>query len=166
MIIKEHTRKQLSDPEAVAEIFREILAAEDEIDRDKEHFWVVGLDVKNGVRYIDLVSLGVLGHTVVHARETFSQAIRMGGVSHLRQSRRLDSLGAPQGGRKSKPASSASYVANNGTSNFHELHQRPRVENTDARIGSSDSFQSCTWRKLQRKKGIFPEPSNSGSPPA
>lgn len=77
MIIKEHARKRLSDPKAVADIFREILAAEDEIDRDKEHFWVVGLDVKNGVKYIELVSLGVLAHTVVGCRETYRRAIVM-----------------------------------------------------------------------------------------
>ncbi len=78
MIIKENVRKRLSDPKAVADIFREILASEDELDQDKEHFWVVGLDKKNGIKYIDLVSLGVLGHTVVHARETFRLAIMKG----------------------------------------------------------------------------------------
>ncbi len=83
MIARENVRRRLSDPKAVAEVFREILAAEDELDRDKEHFWGVGLDRKNGIKYIDLVSLGTLGHTVVHPRETFRPAIRMGGINAI-----------------------------------------------------------------------------------
>lgn len=75
MLITDHPIKKLSDPRAVADIFREILASEHEVDRDKEHFWVVGLDRKNSIKYIDLVSLGALGHAIVHPRETFRLAI-------------------------------------------------------------------------------------------
>ena len=59
----------------VAKIFRAILAAESEVDRDKEHFWSVGLTTINNIKYIELVSLGVLNMNFVHPREVFRLAI-------------------------------------------------------------------------------------------
>lgn len=63
---------------AVAEIFRSILALEDEFDRDKEHFWVLGCNTKLRVKYIDLVSLGTVDASLVHPREVFRMAIHKG----------------------------------------------------------------------------------------
>ena len=59
----------------VAKIFRAILAAENEVDQDKEHFWSVGLNSINNIKYIELVSLGVLNMNFVHPREVFRLAI-------------------------------------------------------------------------------------------
>ncbi len=59
----------------VAEIFDTILKSEDEIDREKEHFWVIGLDAQNIIKYIELVSLGTLNSCLVHPREVFRLAI-------------------------------------------------------------------------------------------
>jgi DNA repair protein RadC len=75
MIIAEHTRQKVNSAEAVERILRPILQAEHEIDREKEHFWVIGLDVKNQVKYIDLVSLGILTATLTAPREVFRLAI-------------------------------------------------------------------------------------------
>ena len=62
-------------PQDVAEIFRAILKAESEIDQDKEHFWTVGLNPINTIKYIELVSLGILNMNFVHPREVFRLAI-------------------------------------------------------------------------------------------
>ena len=75
MIIAEHTRQKVNSAEAVERILRPILQAEHEIDQDKEHFWVIGLDVKNQVKYIDLVSLGILTATLIAPREVFRLAV-------------------------------------------------------------------------------------------
>lgn len=45
-------------------------------DHYKEHFLVVSLDTRNNVLAIDVVSIGTLTASLVHPRETFSQAIK------------------------------------------------------------------------------------------
>jgi DNA repair protein RadC len=47
----------------------------DAIDKDKEHFFVLGLKRNKILKYLDLVSVGTLSGTVVHAREVFRRAI-------------------------------------------------------------------------------------------
>jgi DNA repair protein RadC len=81
MLIKQKL-KIANTPERVSNIMTAILNNEDEIDRKKEHFWVIGTNVRLRIEYIDLVSLGTLSETVVHPREVFRYAI-MKGVSSL-----------------------------------------------------------------------------------
>jgi len=64
--------------ETVANVFRDILKNECEIDQQKEHFWVMGLNVKNRIQYIELVSLGILNQSLIHPREVFKSAIIKG----------------------------------------------------------------------------------------
>ena len=61
-----------------SKVLRAILEAEDKTDRDKEHFWVIGLTTKNAIRFIELVSLGTLTSSLIHPRETFRCAISQG----------------------------------------------------------------------------------------
>ena len=75
MKIKGYSKKQISAPEDTAKIFQAILKAENEIDQDKEHFWTIGLNMRNGIKYIELVSLGTLNAALVHPREVFRMAI-------------------------------------------------------------------------------------------
>lgn len=74
MIISEK-QKSINRAEDVAEIIREILSSESEIDRDKEHVWVLGLSTNNCIKYIELVSLGSLNFTIAQPREVFRLAI-------------------------------------------------------------------------------------------
>jgi len=67
--------KIIFSPKSVWEITRDLLAHEDEIDRDKEHFWVLHLDVRNRIKLIELVSLGTLNSSIVHPREVFTSAV-------------------------------------------------------------------------------------------
>ena len=54
---------------------------EDKIDQEKEHFYVMHLDVKNRVKLVELVSLGTLTASLVHPRETFRRAVMQGSAS-------------------------------------------------------------------------------------
>lgn len=64
--------------EEVAKIFRAILEAESFIDRDKEHFWVMGVNGHLRIKYIEIVTLGLLENTIFHPREVFRFAIIKG----------------------------------------------------------------------------------------
>jgi len=81
MIISAKKKKITSSIE-IASALKAILMAENEVDRDKEHFWVVGLNTKNVIQYVDLCSLGILNRSLVHPREVFRLAI-MKGVSSI-----------------------------------------------------------------------------------
>ena len=63
-------------PEDIAKIFQDILKTEEENDQEKEHFWAIGLTSRKQIKYIELVSLGILNQAIVHARETFRLAIQ------------------------------------------------------------------------------------------
>ncbi len=76
-----HKGEKVSDPTVLAEVMSSILRGEDEIDRDKEHFWVIGLSVKLSILYIDLVSVGTITSALIHPRETYRRAINRGVVS-------------------------------------------------------------------------------------
>ena len=67
--------KIVFSPKSVWDITKELMLAEDAIDRDKEHFWVFHLDVRNRIKLIELVSLGTLNSSLVHPREVFTRAV-------------------------------------------------------------------------------------------
>lgn len=78
MYIKCDINIKMQDAEVVGNVFRSVLKNECEIDQQKEHFWVMGLTVKNKIIYIELVSLGSLTEGIVHPREVFRSAIFKG----------------------------------------------------------------------------------------
>jgi DNA repair protein RadC len=55
--------------------------AEDRIDRDKEHFYVMHVTARQQVHLVELVAIGTLNHAEVHPRETFRRAIVEGSYS-------------------------------------------------------------------------------------
>ena len=74
MLVK--ARKQtVSNPQTVQGVLAKVLNSENEVDRMKEHFWVIGLSTRNAIQYIDLVSLGTLNASLVHPREVFRFSI-------------------------------------------------------------------------------------------
>jgi DNA repair protein RadC len=77
MLIKQKL-KIANTPERVSNIMTAILNNEDEVDRKKEHFWVIGTNIKLRIEYIDLVSLGSLNQSIVHPREVFRYAVMKG----------------------------------------------------------------------------------------
>ena len=52
------------------------MASTEENDQLKEHFWAVGVNARNTIQYIELVSLGTLNASLVHPRESFRLAIQ------------------------------------------------------------------------------------------
>lgn len=72
-IAKEFER--ISSPAAYAEALQQILGSEHPIDQTKEHFFTIGLNTKNRICFIDLISLGTLDASLVHPRETFRRAV-------------------------------------------------------------------------------------------
>jgi len=77
MIISEKKRT-VRGPESLAGVLQAVLACEHETDQSKEHFFAVGMNTKNVVQYVELVSLGILDQTIVHPREVFRFAIMRG----------------------------------------------------------------------------------------
>lgn len=82
MEIKDHNGKVTATAKDIASVVSSIIGAMAEHDRDKEHFYCIGLDVKNRIKYIDLASMGTLTSSLVHPREAFRLAI-MKGVANL-----------------------------------------------------------------------------------
>lgn len=76
--VKKGWKETITDPEKVADVVQAILAAEDEHDRDKEHFWVFGLTGSNGIKFIDLAHLGTMTTCQVHPREVYRLAVMKG----------------------------------------------------------------------------------------
>ena len=74
MILTEK-KKRITNSQDIADIMQAILKAEHEMDVMKEHFWVIGMNNKNVIQYIELVSLGNLTSSVVSPREVFRFAI-------------------------------------------------------------------------------------------
>ena len=68
-------KKIVQRPEEVVEIFRSIQKAEHEMDKKKEKFWVVGLDVRKRIVYVELVAMGTLTACLVQVREVYRFAI-------------------------------------------------------------------------------------------
>jgi len=82
MIIKECKRGEaLNSSKAVADLLSGILNMESEVDRDREHFWVTGVNVKNRLLFIDLCSLGTLTGSLVSPMNVFRLAISRGCAS-------------------------------------------------------------------------------------
>ena len=75
MIIRQNLKQKLTNSKDVAILLGKILQKEHRIDRDKEHFWVIGRNSNGSTRYIELVSLGGLRVAHVEPRETFRLAI-------------------------------------------------------------------------------------------
>jgi DNA repair protein RadC len=81
MIYLKDSKIQIKSSHQVAKVFHDLLLLEAEIDREKEHFYVMHLNTKSRVKMVELVSLGSLTASVVHPRETFRRAVLAGSAS-------------------------------------------------------------------------------------
>lgn len=57
-------------------IMQKILLRENEIDQNREHFWVIGLENNNRILFIELISLGSVNKTIAEPMEVFSFALQ------------------------------------------------------------------------------------------
>jgi DNA repair protein RadC len=81
MIYLKDSKIQIQSSQQVAKVFQDLLLLEAEIDREKEHFYVMHLNAKSRVKMVELVSLGSLTASVVHPRETYRRAVLAGSAS-------------------------------------------------------------------------------------
>ena len=81
MIFKVSEKEPIKTPSQIAEILNKILSQEERYDQDKEHFYTIGLNARNIICYIELVSLGTLNANLSHPREIFRLAVRKGVAS-------------------------------------------------------------------------------------
>ena|SRR5438105_13708511 len=81
MVYLQHSKIHIEHTPQVAKVFLELLLLEDEIDREKEHYYVMHLDIRSRIKIVELVSMGTLSASLVHPRETFRQAVMQGSAS-------------------------------------------------------------------------------------
>jgi DNA repair protein RadC len=68
----------IKGPEDVGKHLRKLLRKEDALSREREHFWIIILNTRNRIRFVELVSLGTLNASLVHPREVYRRAIKAG----------------------------------------------------------------------------------------
>jgi len=78
MVIKDFSRVKINQSEDVAALITILLKVEDMVDRDKEHLWVIGLNAKGKIKFLDLVHLGSLDGNLASPREVFRRAVMNG----------------------------------------------------------------------------------------
>lgn len=79
--LSEAEKIQVLNGEDVYSIMQRILARANKIDRNKEHFWTVGLNSGNQIIYIELISLGNTRMVPVEPMQVFRVAVLKGAVS-------------------------------------------------------------------------------------
>jgi DNA repair protein RadC len=81
MIYLKDSKIQVHGADEVARVFQDILALEDKIEQEKEHYYVMHLNIRSQVMMVELVTVGTLSSSLVHPRETFRRAVIAGSAS-------------------------------------------------------------------------------------
>lgn len=68
-------KKIISGSDDVYDIMQRILLRENKIDREKEHFWIVGMNMAGCILYIELISLGGVKSTTVEPMNVYRVAV-------------------------------------------------------------------------------------------
>jgi DNA repair protein RadC len=76
VLLRDDEKIQVKCSEDLFGVMRKILDREEEIDKDREHFWVVGLNAGNWILFVELISLGSIKATVVEPMDVFSFALQ------------------------------------------------------------------------------------------
>ncbi len=76
--IPKDQKKILSKPSDIYPIMKEILLRDNTIDRNREHFWAVGLAQNLLLQYVELISLGGTKATTVEPMNVFRLAVMKG----------------------------------------------------------------------------------------
>jgi DNA repair protein RadC len=77
-MIVSRERAVINGPADVGNHLRKLLRKEDSLSREREHFWIIILNTKHRIRFVELVSLGTLNASLVHPREVYRRAIKSG----------------------------------------------------------------------------------------
>jgi len=76
--LSEKEKIKLLNSADVYSVMQKILLREEKIDREKEHFWIIGLAQNNRIQYIELVSLGGIKSTTAEPMNVFRWAVMKG----------------------------------------------------------------------------------------
>ena len=60
----------------IHKVMKKVLRRQKELNLDREHFWVMGLDIHQWILYLELVSLGTVDATLVDPMSVFSFALQ------------------------------------------------------------------------------------------
>jgi DNA repair protein RadC len=74
-VFGENKALKVTESEEAAGVFQGLLAAEDRIDQDKEHCWVMHLNSRYQMTMVELVSMGLVNKVSIHPREIYRRAI-------------------------------------------------------------------------------------------
>jgi DNA repair protein RadC len=67
---------KILNSEDIYGVMQRVLMRENKIERNKEHFWIIGLAQNNKILYIELISVGTINQTLVEPMEVFSIALQ------------------------------------------------------------------------------------------
>jgi DNA repair protein RadC len=74
--LNELEKIRLLNSDDIYSVMQRILLRENKIERNKEHFWIIGLAQNNRILYVELISLGTIKTTLVEPMEVFSIALQ------------------------------------------------------------------------------------------
>ncbi len=77
-LTREEKKISLLNSKDVFGVMQKILLRENKIDRDKEHFWIIGLNIKNKILFIELVAMGSVKSATVEPMNVFRVAVLKG----------------------------------------------------------------------------------------
>lgn len=81
MVYLKDSKIKITSVIEVTKVFQDLIALEDSIDQEKEHYYVMHLNIRSQVMMVELVTIGVLNSSLVHPRETFRRAVIAGSAS-------------------------------------------------------------------------------------
>jgi DNA repair protein RadC len=81
MIYFKDSKIKVNSAKEVAKVFQDLIALGDQIEQEKEHYYVMHLDTRNQVKMVELVTIGLLNSSLVHPRETFRRAVIAGSAA-------------------------------------------------------------------------------------
>ena len=78
--LTEKQKIEMTNSDSVYRVMQKVLLRESKVARDKEHFWVIGLNCKLKVLFVELVSVGSCTATVVEPINVFRVAVMKNAV--------------------------------------------------------------------------------------
>lgn len=73
-------KRYIEDADDVYEIMQRILRRENKIDREKEHFWIIGMNTAGYILYIELIALGSVREVPVEPMNIYRVAVMKNAV--------------------------------------------------------------------------------------
>lgn len=67
--------RKITKPSDIYQIMQPIYAQNDELDKEKEQLYMIGLDTRNNIKTIDLISMGTVNESLVSPREVYRTAL-------------------------------------------------------------------------------------------